>query len=188
MTPPDAAGRHRAYAAQLAELIAGTTDWSAPSPVGGWTARDVVDHLTTWFPAFVHSGSPYGWTQRHSASGSPADAWTEQTLAVQLILDDPAQAQSSFSHPHLPPCTLEDAVDRFYTADVFMHAWDLARATGQELELDPDYATQLLEGMRPMEAVLRDSGQYGPAHPVADDAAPVEKLMAFVGRDPDWRA
>ena len=39
-------------------------------------------------------------------------------------------------------------------------------------------------GMRPIEAMLRDSGQYGPAVPVADDAPVVERLMGFVGRDP----
>ena len=52
---------------------------------------------------------------------------------------------------------------------------------------DPVFAGQLLEGMRPMEQVLRDSGQYGPAVPVADDAPVVERLMGFVGRDPAWR-
>ena len=187
MTAPDAAERHRAYAAQFTALVDGVSDWEAPSPVAGWTARGVVEHLTTWFPAFVHAGSPYGWTQRWSAAHGPREAWAEQCRAVQLILDDPAQADSGFSHPHVPPGTLGEAVDRFYTADVFMHSWDLARASDQPIELDPAYATELLEGMQAMEQVLRDSGQYGPAHPVADDAPVGTRLIAFIGRDPDWR-
>ena len=65
---------------------------------------------------------------------------------------------------------LADAVDQFYTADVFMHSWDLARASGQDAGLDEDFAARLLEGMRPIEQLLRDSGQYGPAVPVPDDA------------------
>lgn len=186
MTALDAAGRHRRYSAQFAALVASTSDWEAPSPVEGWTARDVVTHLTTWFPAFVHGGSPYGWTPRVSAASSPQDAWAEQSRAVQLILDDPAQAESTFSHPQLPPCSLSEAVDRYYTADVFMHSWDLARASGQEVELDEPFATQLLAGLQTMEQVLRDSGQYGPAHPVADDAAVPTRLIAFIGRDPQW--
>ena len=40
--------------------------------------------------------------------------------------------------------------------------------------------------MEPMDDVLRASGQYGPRMPVADDADPVSRLMAFVGRDPAW--
>jgi hypothetical protein len=41
--------------------------------------------------------------------------------------------------------------------------------------------------MKPMEQLLRDSGQFGVAVPVADDASPQDKLMAFIGRDPAWR-
>ncbi len=43
-----------------------------------------------------------------------------------------------------------------------MHTWDLARATGQDERLDPDFCAHLLSGMEQMEEVLRSSGQYGP--------------------------
>lgn len=187
MLPTEPAPRHRAVAATFTALVERTHDWEAPAPVAGWTARDVVDHLTSWFPSFVHAGSPYGWNQRHHAADDPAAAWREQCTAVQLLLDDPAQAESRFQHPRLPPGRLDEAIDRFYTADVFMHAWDLARATGQEVELDPDLAEELLAGMRPMESMLRESGQYGPAVPVAADAGVVDQLVGFIGRDPGWR-
>ena len=42
------------------------------------------------------------------------------------------------------------------TADVFMHTWDLAHATGQDERLDPDFSAELLAGMESMEDVLRD--------------------------------
>ncbi|QCX28392.1 TIGR03086 family metal-binding protein [Nocardioides jishulii] len=187
MLPTDIAERHREVAAVFTTLVESTTDWEAPSPVAGWSARDVVDHLTTWLPAFVHAGSPYGWTRRHQASADPLAAWREQCGAVQLLLDDPAQAESPFMHPQAPAARLDEAIDRFYVSDVFMHAWDLARATGQRAELDADFAAALLAGMRPLEEMLRASGQYGPAHPVSDDAPAIDQLMAFVGRDPEWR-
>ena len=78
-------------------------------------------------------------------------------------------------------------MDRFYTADVFMHSWDLARAGGRTPQLDEDFAAQMLQGMRPIEAMLRESGQYGPAVAVPVDAPAVDQLMGFVGRDPGWR-
>ncbi|MEN3316442.1 MAG: hypothetical protein V7605_2676, partial [Acidimicrobiaceae bacterium] len=31
------------------------------------------------------------------------------------------------------------------------------------------------------------SGQYGPRIAVPDDAPAVDRLMAFIGRDPAWR-
>lgn len=182
----DAAGRHREYAARFAAVVEGVDDWEAPTPVSGWTALSVVDHLTTWFPAFVHAGSPYGWTRRTSTLEAPALAWAEQTRAVQLILDDPAQADSAFHHPQLPDCTLGEAIDRFYTPDVFMHSWDLARAAGHDFELDTDYAAQLLAGMEPMEETIRSSGHYGARVPVPDSASVAERLLGFIGRDPGW--
>ncbi|MBE7324950.1 TIGR03086 family protein [Nocardioides sp. Y6] len=186
MLPHQPAARHAAVAAHFTALVEGVPDWGAPSPVPEWTARGVVEHLTTWLPAFVHSGSPYGWTHRHSAVHDPVAAWQEQRAAVQRLLDDPAQADSPFMHPHAPAGTLGEVIDQLYTTDVFMHSWDLARASGQPAQLDEEHASQLLAGMEPLDEVLRASGQYGPAVPVDDDAGPVERLMAFVGREPNW--
>jgi uncharacterized protein (TIGR03086 family) len=72
----------------------------------------------------------------------------------------------------------------FYTADVFMHTWDLARATGQDERLDPGKCAQLLEGMLPMDSALRASGHYGPRVDVAEDADVQTRLIAFIGRRP----
>ena len=78
------------------------------------------------------------------------------------------------------------AIDRFYTTDVFLHTWDLARATGQDEQLDAKACAELLEGMGPIEEVLRSSGQYGPAVPVSADADVQTKLIGFIGRDPQF--
>jgi uncharacterized protein (TIGR03086 family) len=75
-------------------------------------------------------------------------------------------------------------VGRFYTNDVFLHTWDLARATGQDERLDPGKCAQLLDGMLPMDQALRASGHYGPRVDVADDADVQTRLLAFIGRKP----
>jgi uncharacterized protein (TIGR03086 family) len=79
---------------------------------------------------------------------------------------------------------LGQAIDMIYTSDVFLHRWDLARATGQDETLDPDTCAAMLEGMLPMDEVLRQSGQYGPRVDVPDDADVQTKLLAFIGRTP----
>ncbi len=80
--------------------------------------------------------------------------------------------------------SLEQAIAMIYTNDVFLHRWDLARATGQDETLDPDTCAAMLEGMLPMDEVLRQSGQYGPRVDVADDADVQTQLLAFIGRTP----
>lgn len=184
MALPDApADRHAIVAAEFSRLVDGTHDWSATSPVEGWTARDVVDHLVSWFPGFLAAGGvdlPAG----PSTADDPADAWRHHADAVQTLLTERGDVQ--FIHPYVGTHPLAQAVDRFYVSDVFMHSWDLARASGQHARLDEDFAGELLGGMAQMEDVLRGSGQYGPAVAVPADAPVVDRLMGFVGRDPTW--
>ena len=181
--PDDPAARHREVAAAFGRLVDGAGSWQAPAPVDGWTARDVVAHLVEWFPGFLSGGGvplPAG----PAVADDPAAAWQHQARAVQGLLDE--RGDESFTHPYAGTHRLADAIDRFYTADVFMHSWDLARATGQPVRLDEDFAAVLLDGMRPIEDVMRSSGQYGEPVPVPDDAPAVDRLMGFIGRDPAW--
>ena len=182
--PEAAAERHAVVAAEFTRLTDGTTDWDAPAPVDGWTARDVVDHLIVWFPGFLAAGGvelPAG----PSTADDPVGAWRHHADAVQALLAD--RGEEEFTHPHVGTHPLARAVDRFYVSDVSLHSWDLARAGGQVARLDQDFAAEMLAGMAQMEDVLRGSGQYGPAVTVAPDAPVVDRLMGFIGRDPAWR-
>ena len=104
--------------------------------------------------------------------------------AVQALLDDPATTGKVLQNRHLGELPLEVAVDRFYTSDVFMHTWDLARATGQDETLDAAKCAELLDGMVPFEDAMRQSGQYGPRVDVPEDADVQTKMLAFIGRHP----
>ena len=177
------ADRHRAAAADFTAAAAQVVDWDAPAPVEGWAARDVVGHLVEWLAGFLDGG---GVTLAVVPDDDPVVHWQHQTDAVQALLDDPTTAEQPFSHPRVPPQSLAETLGAFYTADVFMHTWDLSRAAGIEAELEPELCLQLLDGMAPIDQLLRESGQYGPAVPVPDDADPQTRLVAFIGRDPSW--
>jgi uncharacterized protein (TIGR03086 family) len=159
-------------------------DWERPAPVPGWTARDVVRHLVGWFPPFLAAGSGIDLDEVESVDDDPVAAWIGHAAGVQAVLDDPGRQSVTFAHPHLPPMPLPAAVSQFYTADVFMHTWDLARATGQDERLDPERCRRMYEGMLPLDEVLRASGQYGPRVPVPADSDPQTLLLAFIGRRP----
>ncbi len=178
--------RHRQVAGAFTERVLGTRDWDAPAPVAGWVARDVVRHLTDWFPSFLAAGSGVELAPGPSVDDDPAAAWRVQADAVQSLLDDAGAGRRMFRNPHIGELPLPLAVDRFYTADVFLHTWDLARATGQDDRLDADFCADLLAGMEPMEEALRSSGHYGPRVAVPRDADVQARLIGFIGRDPSW--
>jgi uncharacterized protein (TIGR03086 family) len=185
--PSDPAERHRAVAGRFTDLVRGVSDWDAPTPVSDWAARDVVRHLVEWFPAFIESGSDVRLQRGPSVDEDPVASWEAQAAAVQAVLDDPGAAGGTFSNPHTGEFTVDRATDRFYTADLFMHTWDLARSTGQADALDAGTCAEMLAGMQPIEELIRSSGQYGAAVDVPGDASPQDRLLGFIGRDPAWR-
>ncbi|GAA0803756.1 TIGR03086 family metal-binding protein [Spirilliplanes yamanashiensis] len=180
------AERHRRIGGTFTDRVRGTKDWDAPAPVAGWTARDVVGHLVEWFPSFLAAGSDVRLPAGPAVADDPAGAWQAQVDGVQAVLDDPATPQRTLTNRHIGDVPLDQAIDRFYTSDVFMHTWDLARATGQDDRLDPGFCAALLAGMEPMDEVLRASGQYGPRVAVPGDAGVQARMLGFIGRDPFW--
>jgi uncharacterized protein (TIGR03086 family) len=186
LTAASPAERHRIVAGIFTERVEGARDWEAPAPVEGWAARDVVRHLVEWFPAFLSAGG-VELERGPSVDDDPVAAWRAHADAVQAVLDAP-DADRPFTHPRAGEYPRDQAVDMFYTSDVFMHTWDLARATRQDDRLDPDLCAQLLAGMTQMEDIIRSSGQYGPAVPVPEDAPVQDRMIGFIGRDPYWRS
>ena len=72
--------------------------------------------------------------------------------------------------------------------DVFAHGWDLAKATGQPTDLEPELAGALLARIMPLlpDSMRGPEGQapFGPRVEVADSAPPADRLAAFQGRHP----
>jgi uncharacterized protein (TIGR03086 family) len=180
------AERHRQIAAGFTDRVHGAKHWDAPSPVADWTARDVVRHLVEWLPSFLAAGASVELPKGPSLDDDPVAAWQEHCAGVQALLDEPQTPQRLLVNRHIGEMPLDQAIDRFYTSDVFMHTWDLARATGQDDRLDPDQCAVLLAGMEQVEDLIRASGQYGPRVPTPDDADAQTRLLGFIGRDPSW--
>lgn len=182
MTPAE---RHAAVAGVFSARVDGVRDWELPAPVDGWVARDVVAHLVEWMPAFLAAGGIDLPADGPIVAENPAGAWHAHTAAMQALLDGP-DADREFTHPRAGTHQLGAAIDQFYTTDVFLHTWDLARATGQDDSLDEETCAVLLAGMEPWDEILRTSGQYGPRVPVPDDAPVQDRLIGFIGRNPAW--
>ena len=73
-------------------------------------------------------------------------------------------------------------------SDQFQHGWDLARATGQAANLDPDVAAKLLEfaQMAIPDTFRGPEGQapFGAAIDVSESAPAADRLAGFLGRTP----
>jgi uncharacterized protein (TIGR03086 family) len=67
--------------------------------------------------------------------------------------------------------------------ELLVHAWDFAKATGQELVVS-DVVTDHVEGLARLaiSEQVRASGSFAAAQPVAESAGSLERLIGFTGR------
>jgi uncharacterized protein (TIGR03086 family) len=155
--------------------------WDNPSPCEGWTARDVVGHLTGWIPGFFGAHG-LEFPPVPSVQDDPVGAWETVQTTLAEALTDPALAARTVETPFSTQ-SLAETVDMIVTGDVFTHTWDLARATGQDETLDPDQLQLMIAAIGAMpEEALRADGMFGPAIEVSADADDQTKFLAYVGR------
>ncbi len=133
----DITERFERITGRFTDVVRGVPDsaWDDPSPCDGWTARDVVGHLTEWIPGFFNSQG-VEFPPVPSVDEDPYAAWEVVRGTISAALADPAVAAKPVQTPFATQ-PLRETVDMIVTGDVFTHTWDLARATGQDDALDP---------------------------------------------------
>ena len=170
---PSVLQRHRRALAGFDAVIENAGEWDSPSPCEGWTARDVVKHVTD-----IHTVMAQRLGEIPSGEGWPASRDAAlRALAKPGALDEVIDV----------PNGGEMAAGRFVnvvTTDVLVHTWDLARAFGTTAPLDPELVERAHNAAIPMDELIRSSGMFGPRIDIADDADPQSKMLAFFGRDP----
>src|SRR3954452_14479659 len=73
-------------------------DWDNPSPCEGWTARDVVGHLTEWIPGFFGSQG-VDFPPVPSVKDDPVGAWLTVQEPVAKLLAASAVADKQIETP-----------------------------------------------------------------------------------------
>jgi uncharacterized protein (TIGR03086 family) len=181
---------------QLAVVIADVTAGQAelPTPCRSWTVRDVIAHVVrdlANFATVARGERPDYSTQLANLSAHWSGAFDTGRRALDEAwrsadLDSPVPAMVGGETP------LVSRADQ-QIAELAVHAWDLARATGQSEDLDQQVATHGLrwarQNLAPQHRGSEDEGKaFGPEVVVPDDAPMYERLAGWFGRDPCWSA
>jgi uncharacterized protein (TIGR03086 family) len=162
---------------QVSELIAGTERDQAElsTPCRSWTVRQLVDHLITDLGNFAASvrGEKPDWSKPADSSDGE---WVDRFASARRGLDEAWSAADldALVQGMAGEAPLVSRADQ-QVAELAVHAWDLARATGQSEDLDPDVAEYGLGwGTQHLAAQFRgpeDEGKsFGPEVPVPADA------------------
>jgi uncharacterized protein (TIGR03086 family) len=159
----------------------------APTPCASWTVRALISHFVStprWAATAVESGREVPAADVDDAAGDFLASYDE---AVRAALDAFGTAGAlektvKLSFGELPGGALLGII----TMEQFTHGWDLARATGQRTDLDPELAGELLAQAR---ATVTDAFRgpdgaafFGPVAEPPPGAGPADQLAAFLGR------
>lgn len=160
-----------------------------PSPCEGWTVRDVINHITggaTMFAISAEQGSvPDDVLGRLMGGGDnlgddPQAAWATAAQRAMTAFEQPGALDKTVK---LPFGEMPGAVAlNIAVFDVLTHAVDIARGSGQEVADTELIETALTVGRRMIGPELRIPGVFDPEQPVAGDAPPSDRLLAFAGR------
>lgn len=156
-----------------------------PTPCEKWTVADLIDHLVGaqhWGRCAV-DGLDTTDTGEGSAQGDFKAAFADASAKVLASFQsDGALARTvNPGFGDIPAPALLGMV----TTDTFQHSWDLATATGQDNNLDPQLAGQLLDASRQaIQPAFRsaEGSIFGPEQAAPDGANAATQLAAFLGR------
>lgn len=81
-----------------------------------------------------------------------------------------------------------DAMARMLFLELTLHAWDLAKATGQEYRADEETAQLMHDTVEEFAAMYRQYEGFAEPVPARPGASVLETAVARSGRDPYWRA
>jgi uncharacterized protein (TIGR03086 family) len=162
--------------------------WSAATPCTDWSVRDLVNHLTgeqLWVPPLLGGATVEQVGSRFDGDvlgADPVSAWDSAANAARAAFAEPG-AMDRMVHLSYGDRPAEHYLAEL-TADLVVHAWDLARAIGADETLDPELVERVLADAEPQSGSLAASGLFDPPVPVPADADPQTRLIALFGRTP----
>ena len=167
----------------------GDDQWGNATPCSDWDVRALVNHVCCeqlWAPHLVAGETIEDVGDRYDGDvlGDDPKATfrraTEGSAAAFSSADLDAIVHLSFGDV---PCHVY--LQQMLT-DAEVHGWDLAKGIDEPADLEPETASYLLPTMEAQEELIRGSGVFGDAVAVDDDADDADRLLALLGRDPDW--
>jgi uncharacterized protein (TIGR03086 family) len=178
---------------QIGTLVTGTAPETldGPTPCDGWDVRALLDHLVGVHRRIAHVGAGGHFADIPADPGGVHDHVAEIAAARADIdrvwIHDPDGTAVLDRVLTVPWGTMPGRFVGFgYVQELTVHAWDLAAATGRTAGLDDELALAVEDVARQVLPAEPRGGDipFGPPVEVAADAAPYERLVGWLGRDP----
>jgi uncharacterized protein (TIGR03086 family) len=176
---------------RFAALVAGvgSEQWHDDTPCSEWDVRTLIHHLLyeqRWVPPVFEGLTIEQVGDRFDGDlmGDDASAWPGLLAAsmeeAHAVVAQPGALQRTV-HLSFGDVTGQEYVVQL-TADLAIHAWDLAQATGQDDALDPDTVALLLRWTEANADLVEGSGMFGTRIEAGPGAPDDVRLLGLLGR------
>lgn len=160
------------------------------TPCQNWNVRTLANHLVFWaaFRSEVAARKQTPPPERESdvdlITGDWVGTFEHQVHRAVAAWGEPGalEGMTAVAGGQTPA----PVIAQMLVGELVVHGWDLAKATGQELTVDPEvadatHATVVLFAEMGLEAQI-----FGDPVAVPDSAPVLDKALALSGRDPYW--
>ena len=156
------------------------------TPCDGWDVQSLISHVVLGDASvpLLFAGDPLSDATAVDVSilgPNRVATWRGTALAAIDVLRAPGAMEQMVAHPTGQQSGA--TVARFRLVDVLTHAWDLATATGTEIEIPDKLAQRVLDFLLPMFDALKDSNQFGTPLQPPEDAPPWQRMLGLLGRN-----
>ena len=146
----------------------------------GFTVEGVLEHMiagaTSFAPAFRGEAA-----EGEAGGGSVHERWRQAMFDLLNAVRSPGAQARTVSAPfgEVPGSVFA----RFVALDGLVHGWDLATATGQPYGPSDDLVREVHAFARQaLTDAMRDGDTFAAPADAPPDAGPMERLVAFTGR------
>ncbi|MFE9762924.1 TIGR03086 family metal-binding protein [Streptomyces sp. NPDC005808] len=159
------------------------------TPCPDYSVRDLANHIVSVLRrvAVLGAGGSFMSVPHFAddiADGGWAAAWTESAKEFDAVWSDPQILGRNIALPWGPvPGAVASVI---YTNEFVLHLWDIAKATGQSPQWDPEMLAAPLANMRRAVPAEPRGGQvpFGPVVEVHEEAPAIDRLVGWYGRRP----
>src|SRR6202034_2219811 len=183
-----------AAAAEAARVVDGSasTPLDGPTPCTDWDLRTLLNHTILW--------TAYSAERRARDEKLPQELtstdFTAQPDYAQAYAAQIDQAVAAWSEPGawtrelgmMGTPTPSADVGALLVAEMVLHGWAIARATGQDYHCEGPVLAAAAQAVAANAELFRQYQGFAEPVELAPDAPEFDRLLATSGRDPAWTA
>src|SRR5580692_1940884 len=183
-----------AAAAEAARVVAGaakaanTKTLEQTTPCTDWDLRTLLNHMILW-TSYSAERRAHGESVAEELMSKDFTAEPGYAQAYQAQI---AKAVDAWSEPEawagdrnvMGSATPAADIAAMLIAEMVLHGWDIAKATGQDYRCDDAVARNVLKTVEAQGELFRQYQGFAAIVPVPDDAAAFDRALALSGRDP----